>query len=134
MYATFTTCNTNYLSTGAPPPDNDPVTLDQLMTHTKVTDHDLTQQTTEEALSLIAPHITSWRSYATALQLTAPGIQQIDTDRNLDAHMKAVSVLHQWRRRSGFRATYKHLVEVCLRMNDAVLAEEVCSIVLRQGK
>ena len=82
------------------------------MTHTGVTDHDLTQQTTEEALSLIAPHITNWRSYATALQLTAQEIQQIRVDENLDMQMKADSVLKCWRRRIGFKATYKRLVEV----------------------
>ena len=132
MYATV--YKLHVLSTGAPPPHDDTVTLDQLMIHTGVTDRDLTQQTTEEALSLIAPHISNWRSYATALQLTDPETQQINTDGNLNVHMKAVLVLKQWRRRCGFRATYKRLVEVCLRLNDAVLAEEVCRVILRQGK
>ncbi len=100
------------------------------MEHTGVTDQRLDQTATKETLSLLAPHLHSWLSYANALELSPQQIQDIKTDQNMDSAMKAVSVLYLWRRRNGFKATYRLLVCVCLRLSDALLAEHVCRTVL----
>ena len=119
--------------TGAPlPAEAEAPSLDHLMEHTGVTDQHLDQTSTKEALSLIAPHLHNWLSYANALGLSPQQIQDIDTDKNKDIAMKAVSVLDLWKRRTGFRATYRSLVCVCLRLSDAQLAEHVCRTVLEQ--
>ena len=106
------------------------VTLDQLLRHTGTTEDRIDQECTNDNLSKIAPHLTNWFKYAMALRLTDLEIQEIHTDLLLDATMKAHKALQRWHQVNGFQATYRRLIDVCLKHRDVLVAEEICKLLI----
>ena len=124
--------NTTHTHIGAllpPRAEDEAPTLDHIMEHTGISHQELDQQATSDTLAIIAPHIPNWQAIASSLGVPHQETLDIDANKSLDVSMKALSVLNCWLRRNGFRATYRHLVNKCLMLDNAQLAEHVCRIV-----
>ena len=109
-----------------------PVTFDQLVERVGVNKDLLDRPCSTEYLSRIAALLPNWLQYARALGLTEPQIQDIDGERMSNNAMKTVKMIKIWHLCNGFHATYRYLIDKCLELKHASVAENICRIV--QGR
>ncbi len=75
----------------------------------------------------IGRHLSYWKKWANALNLTGGQISGIDDDKSLDYEMKGEKVLELWAK--GYNATYRVLCTVALKLGDREIAFKVCEMV-----
>ncbi len=101
-----------------------------LIDHVGISEQMMKAECSSEKLRRIAVLIPNWNKMATNLELRDQDIIDIDSDRLLtDFTMKSLKVLERWHRTNGFMASYKKLVEACIRNQDLHLAGEVCKVI-----
>ena len=100
--------------------------VDELLRITGVTEADLNQECSEAVLKQIAEHVIDWRGYAEELSIGQQQIEDIRTDISLSLKLKVIHVFRRWTESQGFKATYRRLVDVCLKQRNGKLAQEVC--------
>ena len=106
-----------------------PVTIIELTDHVEIKPEDLDKKFSEKHLAKFAKNIANWEQFAKPLGLSDQNIMEIKTDLNLDQQTKTVRMLEKWRKRNGFKATYKCMALFFLEQEDVDLAEEVCKLV-----
>ena len=82
------------------------------------------QTVSEKCLKQTYTLIPDWQKYALALYLPNTEIENIKGD-SCKATLKMCATLLAWHRRYSFKATYSHLVQVCLDQGDATVAEAI---------
>ena len=103
-----------------------------MIQHVGIEERLLNVPCSNEHLKYIASHLPDWLKYAQSLGLSVGEIQGLKVDPSLDYPMKAFEMLVMWHRAGGFQATYKRLVEQCLRLKNAKLAEEICQLLIQK--
>lgn len=102
------------------------VTLEELVAHVHLSVHDLDTRCEDgdlRELSLLIP--SQIKQLALFLMLTDSEIEDIDSEK-CKSRVKVLNILKIWKRKHAFRATYKALVEVLLKLGDADTAEKIC--------
>ena len=107
------------------------MTIEELMTHTEVTDAQLNSAIEVRDMILLAPYFRDVETLSEQLGLT-PANQQNAKNASLqfDVQTGVKKALSLWRRADPSAATYRKLVEFVLRMggNGVRIATEVCNI------
>ena len=85
----------------------------------------LNESISDEHLREIAILLTSWRKVATHLELGENDLDDVEREEK-DEQMKKLKALQKWKRKIGFKATYRKLVEVLLSLAMADVAEKIC--------
>ncbi len=67
-----------------------------------------------------------WQKWAETLELSGGQISGIESDRNLDYEMRGQTVLKLWAKK--YKATYRALLEVALKVEDRPMAERICKL------
>ncbi len=67
-----------------------------------------------------------WQKWAETLELSGGQISGIESDRNLDYEMRGQTVLKLWAKK--YKATYRALLKVALKMEDRPMAERICEL------
>ncbi len=75
----------------------------------------------------IGKEMKYWKKWANALNLTGGQMTGIDDDKSLDYDMKGGKVLELWAKK--YKATYRILCEVALKLEDRAMARIVCTMV-----
>lgn len=102
------------------------VSLVDLLEHVGVSADDLKTKCSDGDLNSLSLVIPSWETVAPFLNLKETDIEDIRSD-STKARVKTLNMLKKWKKRHGFRATFKFLVDVFLiQLEDAEMAEEVC--------
>lgn len=74
--------------------------------------------------------IPNWQKMANQLELREHQITDIRQDHQLtDSTMKSSKVLNEWHRINGYKASYRVLVDACIKQRDLVLAEGICKVI-----
>ena len=108
-----------------------PVTLDEMLGEVGVTHAQLDKTCSPENLRDIALFLESWREVAPHLGLSSAQLEAIERDARSEQEKK-LKILELWNAKFAFKATYKVLVEVLLKISRANLAEEVCRLLVQQ--
>ena len=85
----------------------------------------LNESISDDHLREIAILLTSWRKVATHLELSESELDDVEREEK-DEQMKKLKALQKWKRKIGFKATYRKLVEVLLSLAMADVAEKIC--------
>ena len=85
----------------------------------------LNESISDDHLHEIAILLTSWRKVATHLELSESELDDVEREEK-DEQMKKLKALQKWKRKIGFKATYRKLVEVLLSLAMADVAEKIC--------
>ena len=102
------------------------VNLEDLLEHVGLSTDDLDTKCSDEDLSNLSLVIPSWETVSPFLSLKEADIEDIrsESDKN---RAKVFNMLKKWKKRHGFRATFRVLVDVFLmKLEDADMAEKVC--------
>ena len=102
------------------------VNLEELLEHVKLSTDDLNTKCHEQDLGDLSLLIPSWEAVSPFLNLKDADIEDIRSEGK-ENRMKVLNMLKKWKKRHGFRATFRVLVDVfLLKLEDANMAEEVC--------
>ena len=99
----------------------DSMTFEELVDHVGIKPEDLGRKFSEKHLTAFAKSIENWELFAKPLGLSDQNITEIRSSSNLDQLAKTVRMLEKWKKRSGFKATNKRMVKVCLEQENADL-------------
>ena len=103
------------------------ITLDELLTETKVRPERLDKGISDDHLCEIALFLTSWRTVASHLKLKEIDLDAVEREGK-DEQEKRLKALQKWRGKFAFKATYRKLVEVLLSLGMADVAEKICCL------
>ena len=101
------------------------LTLEELLKEVSVHPEKLNESISDDHLHEIAILLTSWRTVATHLELSESELDDVEREEK-DEQMKKLKALQKWKRKIGFKATYRKLVEVLLSLAMADVAEKIC--------
>ena len=107
------------------------VSFEELITHVKLSADKLDKQCSDEHITSISLFLTNWQTVAPHLGLTETDEEDVeDAKRTQD---KRYRTLRTWKAKNSFKATYKVLVDVFLKIGRADLAEKVCRFLVDEG-
>ena len=106
------------------------ITLDELLKEVGVHPERLNDTISDDHLCEIALFLTSWREVAPYLGLSEMDVIDIEQGgrKVKDMSLKALQI---WKRKFGFKTTYRKLVEVLLSLGMPDVAEKVCHLLLK---
>lgn len=102
------------------------VDIEELIAHVGLPFADLNTRCEERDLLELSLLIPSWDKVAPFLELSEADIEDIDSESS-KSRAKVLNMLKKWKGKHAFRATFKVLVEVFLKLGDAEMAEKVCN-------
>ena len=101
------------------------ITLEELLKEVSLHPEKLGQSISDDHLLGIALFLTSWQTVAPHLGLSEIDVVVIEQEGK-DEKDKRLKALQMWKRKFGFRATYRELVKVLLSLGMADGAQNVC--------
>jgi hypothetical protein len=108
-----------------------PPTLAEVLSKVGISEETLDQECSDADLVSISQFL-DWRTVAPHLGLDTTAIADIDCKRTEPE--KRVETLQKWKKKYGFKATYRVLVEKHLETGNADHATEVCRLIKQQAK
>ena len=112
-------------------PAMDPPTLAELVTEVGISSALLNQKCSDTHIVSISNDL-DWRGTAPHLGLSATDIEDIDCKRTEPE--KRIETLRKWKRKFGFRAKIRMLLEKLLEAGNADHAETVCRLLKQQDE
>ena len=103
----------------------DPPTLAEVLNKVGISPDLLDQKCSDADLISISKDL-DWRKTAPHLRLDATAIADIDCKKTEPE--KRVETLQKWKKKFGFKATYRVLVETLMKTDNADHAEMVCQL------
>ena len=107
------------------------VTLDDLLGEVGVTHAQLDKPCSLENLREIALFLESWRELAPHLGLSSAQVEAIERDGHSEQERR-LKILELWIAKFAFKAKYRVLVEVLLKIGRANIAEKICRLLVQQ--
>ena len=102
------------------------ITLEELLKKVGVCREKFNDSISDEHLLEISTFLTSWKTVAPFLKIESNDLEAIEQEK--DEQLKRLRVLQKWKGIFGFKATYRKLVEVLLKLAKADVAEKVCEL------
>ena len=108
------------------------ITYTELISHVGISADKLNQPCSDEHIKDIALFLTNRQTVATYLGLTEIDVEDVE-EEGTKAQDKRYKVLRKWKAKNLFKATYRRLVDVFLKIGRADLAEKVCRLLTDEG-
>ena len=112
-------------------PVMEPPTLAELVKEVDISPHLLDQKCSDAHIASISQFL-GWRTVAPHLGLNKTDISDIESKKTEPE--KRVETLQKWRKKLGFKAKLKLLVETLLNTGNAEDAEKVCRLLKQQAQ
>ena len=109
------------LSAMEPPP-----TLEGLVKELRISPKLLNQKCSDEHLKSISLFL-DWRNVAPHLGLSERDIEEVEFEKKTEPERR-LKVLQKWKRKYGYKATFKSFVTILLAVENADDAERVCAL------
>ena len=108
------------------------VTLEELIAHVGISADELNKPCSDEHITYISLFLTNWQAVAPLLGLTETDEEDVKEEGE-KTQDKRYKTLRKWKNRNLFKATYRVLVDVFLKLGRADLAEKVCRLLVNEG-
>ena len=105
------------------------MTLDELCTEVGVTLNQLNKTCSSEHIQDIALFLESWRSVASRLGLSDAEVEAAKMNATSEEERRQ-KILATWKAKFAFKAKYRVLIEVLLKIGRADQAEKVCRVLI----
>ena len=102
--------------------------MDEILTKTGAKEEDIDKMCSDEHIREIARNIEKWELIAEPLGLRDTHIEVIHKEHRDDVEVQRVKCLKKWKKMFEFKATYRCLIEACLKCERAELAVSVCTL------
>ena len=110
----------------------DGVTVEELIAYVGISADELNKPCSDEHIASISLFLTNWQTVAPHLGLTETDEEDVE-EEGKKTQDKRYKMLRRWRNKKSFKATYRVLVDVLLRLGEADLAEKVCKLLVDKG-
>ena len=108
------------------------ISLQELIAYVGISADKLNQQCSDKHISDISLFLTNWQSIAPHLGLTESDEEDLEQDVKKAQHRR-YKALQTWKAKYLFKATYRALVDVLLKIGRADFAEKVCRLLVEEG-
>ena len=108
------------------------ISFEELIDHVGISADKLNQKCSDQHISDISLFLTNWQSIAPHLGLTETDEEDVEQDGK-KAQDRRYKALRTWKAKYSFKATYKALVDVLLKIGRADFAEKVCTLLVDKG-
>ena len=107
------------------------VTFEELICHVGISANELDRPCPDEHITSISLSLPKWQTVAPLLGLTETDEEDVEEGKNTQE--KRYKTLQKWKAKNLFKATYRVLVDVFLKLGRADLAEKVCRLLVDEG-
>ena len=108
------------------------ITLEELTAQVGISADELNKECSKEHINDISLFPTNWQTVAPLLGLDEVDEEDIQEDKT-GAQNRRYKTLQKWKAKNVFKATYRVLVDVFLKIGRADFAEQVCRLLLDKG-
>ena len=108
------------------------ISFEELIAYVGISAVKLNQQCSDKHISDISLFLTNWQSIAPHLGLTEKDEEDLEQDVK-KAQDRRYKALQTWKAKNLFKATYRALVDVLLKIGRADFAEKVCRLLVDEG-
>lgn len=109
------------------------VSYDELLKRWGVDDGLMTQNPSNLNILEFADGLARWEDFAYYMDMSE-SVDNIKSDCQNRTDLQKKKMLKEWQRRRGSEATYKELIEICLRAKDTMLAETAIRLAKSQAQ
>ena len=102
---------------------------DELIERFRLSDERLDEPCMDGHLTAIALYLTTWKTVAPHLGLNRGEIEAIESDAQSTQEMRQTT-LQRWADKFAHRATFRSLITVFLKIDNAELATKVCHLLV----
>ena len=104
------------------------VSIQALVKSCGISEACLDREVTYERFNDISSYLTQWKRIVSNLNISQDEVDAIENDNPKKAEMQRISLLHTWKQKMSFTATYRALVDALLDIGRAEDARGVCQI------
>ena len=108
------------------------VTVEELIAYVGISADELNKPCSDEHIANISLFLTNWQRVAPHLGLTETDEEDVEEEEK-KTQDKRYKTLRRWKNKYLFKATYRVLVDVFLKLGKANLAEKVCRLLVDEG-
>ena len=108
------------------------ITFEELVAKVGISADELNKQCSDEHIASISLFLDNWHIIAPHLGLTETDREDVE-DVEKKTQEKRHKTLWKWKARNSFKATYRVLVDVFLKLSRDDLAEKVCKLLVGEG-
>ena len=108
------------------------ITFEELIGHVGISAENLNKLCSDEHITSISLFLSNWQTVAPLLGLTETDEEDVQ-EEGKKTQDKRYKMLQRWKSKSSFKATYRVLVDVFLRLGRADFAKEVCKLLVDEG-
>ena len=114
------------------PEDIAGVTFEELIAYVGISADELNKPCSDEHITSISLFPANWQTVALHLGLTETDEEGVE-EEGKKAQGKRYKTLQRWKNKNLFKATYRVLVDVFLKLSRTDLAEKVCRLLVDEG-
>ena len=108
------------------------VTFEELIAYVGISADELNKPCSDEHITSISLFLANWQTVAPHLGLTETDEEDVE-EEGKKTQDKRYKTLRKWKAKNLFKATYRVLVDVFLKLSRADLAEKVCRLLVDEG-
>ena len=108
------------------------ITFEELIAYVGISADQLNKPCSDEHIASISLFLANWQTVAPHLGLTETDEEDVEAEGK-KTQDKRYKTLRRWKDKNLFKATYRVLVDVFLRLGKANLAEKVCRLLADEG-
>ena len=108
------------------------VTFEELIGYVGISAEKLNKPCSDEHIASISLFLTNWQTVAPHLGLTETDEEDVEEEGKKTQDMR-YKTLRRWKDKNLFKATYRVLVDVFLKLGKTSLAEKVCRLLVDEG-
>jgi len=108
------------------------ISFEELIAHVKLSADKLDKECSDEHIASISLFLTHWQTVAPHLGLTETDKENVNEDAKRTQD-KRYGILEIWKAKNLFKATYRVLVDVFLKIGRADLADKVCRLLVDES-
>ena len=108
------------------------VTLEELTAYVGISAHELNKPCSDEHITSISLFLANWQTVAPHLGLTEIDEEDVE-EEGKKTQDKRYKTLRKWKAKNLFKATYRVLVHIFLKLGRADVAEKVCRLLVDEG-
>ena len=108
------------------------VTFEELIAYVGISADKLNKPCSDEHITSISLFLANWQTVAPLLGLSETDEEDVE-EKGKKTQDKRYITLRKWKCKNLFKATYRVLVDVFLKLSRADLAEKVCRLLTDEG-
>ncbi len=105
------------------------LTAEEIVARVGINLSDLNEEIPQKRFFEISELLPNWLKFAGPLGLNKGSVEDIKTDQTLDHTLKCQKVLEKWHKKLVFKATYRRLIDVCIKLDFCDIAMSLCKMV-----